>query len=378
MPLTRADWLAASVAPPGSFSRTALRLLNVDVGTLEAAAATHLRAQISYALAGVRTRPTENYPEGISRGSLIRACGRQHALKIGEAFDLGPQCCRQRPCPSCARARARRNATDVQRAMERRAAAARSIFAFGTFTQPKRSARDENPREAVDRIVAVWRSIVNSRTAMGREFHRLFAGGLRTTETTYSVAGDEQHNGGGVVECTGYHAHLHVLLEVRAGIDRAEACGWLQRAWLQRCAGASAAAQHVRPANTEDAQQLCKYITKPLELVAHRPGIVQQLFGALHGVRLLQAFGEWMGRAGKRVGWRELAKDGDDVGPTLPVWRGPEIGEVLRWATAKYRPIGVTDTIDFKGRRPGDEVAVSAEHAWAMIEQTISDRVRSR
>lgn len=250
------------------------------------------------------------------------------------------------------------------------------MFIFATLTQPKRPRFEESPRDAVRRIVATWRKMTDTKHATGRRFRTMFAGGLRTTETTYAKRGDAQFHGDAAVRFSGYHAHLHVILEVRVGIDRAEAAGWLQRTWLSLCDGSSAAAQCVRPASMEDAAQLCKYVTKPLEDCAERPAILRELFGALHGVRLLQAFGEWMARVGVRPGWRELAPKADD-GPQQPRYRGPEIGELLRWSVERLRPIGTTDTVAFVGVHPGDEVHVSAKTAWDAIQTAISDRLRT-
>lgn len=371
--VTFAQWQACAVAPASSPSSLAVRELGLDARRLEAAAATPLRAGVAAALAGVRTKPTERHPDGISRGTLVRHCGKLHAVLVGGAYDIEPACCRQRPCPSCARKRARDNAADLTRAMQHRRAVAEAMFLFATLTQPKRPRHEETPREAVDRIVRVWQRITNSKTATGREFRRRFEGGLRTTETTFAARG-EQREHGGAVEFSGYHAHLHVLLEVRAGIDRGEAAGWLQDTWLTHCDGARAGAQCVRPASTDDAGQLCKYVTKPLENAAGRPAILRELFGALHGVRLLQAFGSWMGRDGVRVGWRELGDDEpDDDAPQGPRYVGPELGELWSWRHA--RPEGTTDSVVFRGHAPGDELVVSAAEAWEAIDRAVSARV---
>lgn len=372
--LTRAD---CRVAPPGSRDYTALRLLGVDVEAIEQASATPLRTAVAAALAGVRTTATKRNPHGVSRGALIRRCSRQCAVKVGDAFDVEPVCCRQRPCPCCARARARKNAAALQRAMQHRRAVASSMFLFATLTQAKRPRHDEGAKEAVHRIASTWRQITNSKHAVGRRFRELFVGGLRTTETTWAARGDEQHNGGGVVAFSGYHAHLHVILEVREGVDRSEAAAWLISTWLRYSAGASAAGQCVRPASADDAHQLCKYVTKPLEAVGDKPAILRELFGALHGVRLLQAFGEWQGKAGVRAGWRELGEP-ELAKSDVPRWRGPTIGTVLRYATAKLRPLGTTDRVAFVGVKPGDEIMVSAEHAWTMIELAVAERARAR
>lgn len=366
----------AAVAPRGSYSRGALRELGVDIESVEGAAATPLRAAVASALAGIRTRPTPNNPEGVSRGVLIGACSRRHAFKVGDAFILEPKCCRQRACPACARARARQNAADLVRSIQhRRKAAASSMFLFATFTQPKRPRREETPFEATRRIVLAFRRISNPNTVTGREFRRLFKGGLRTTEVTYSAAGDHQRNGGGAVAFSGYHAHLHCMIEVREGIVRSEAAGWLLRAWLAEVEGAAAGAQCIRAANEADAHELCKYVTKPLEDSRDKPAILRELFGALHGVRLLQAFGEWMGREGVRVGWRELGAD--EQPPSAPRYRGPEIGD-LRRIVYEQEQGRVTGRVPFVGYTPGDEQLVYADEAWTAIAAAVRARAASQ
>lgn len=375
---------ACEVASLGGLDRGALQLLGLDPERLEGAAATIHRAAVARALAGVRTTPTKRNPNGVSRGALIRRCSRQHAVKVGSSFDVEPICCRQRPCPCCARARARRNASAVDKAVRARRAMTHASFLFATLTQVKRPRWEESPREAVHRLHVAWRELTNSKTATGREFHRLFAGGLRTTETTWSPKDAEREHGGHVT-FDGYHAHLHVLIEVREGIDRGEASGWLQRAWLELCPGTRAGAQVVRPArfgelsehrNEEkksDVHQLSKYVSKPLEDVAEHPHILRELFSGIHGVRLLAAFGEWHGRAGVRPSWRMLGGDVEPSdGPPAPRWVGPTIGKLLDYTTS--HPEGTTDRVAFVGRTPDDEVMVSASEAWSIIQQVVRER----
>lgn len=373
---------ACEVAPLGGLDRGALQLLGLDPARLDGAAATTHRAAVAFALAGVRTTATKRNPDGVSRGALIRRCSRQHAVKVGASFDVEPICCRQRPCPCCARARARRNASAVDKAVRHRRSVLSSTFLFATLTQVKRPRWEESPREAVHRLHRAWRELTNSKTSTGREFHRLFAGGLRTTETTWSPR-DAEREHGGKVTFDGYHAHLHILIEVRAGVHRGDAAAWLQRAWMSFCPGSSPIAQVVRPAkfgdleeyetDASDVHQLCKYVSKPLEDVADAPHILRELFSGIHGVRLLAAFGEWHGRAGVRPGWRALGEDVEPSdGPPSPRWVGPSIGKLLDYATS--HPEGTTDRVAFVGRRPEDEVMVSASEAWTIIEQVVRER----
>lgn len=240
------------------------------------------------------------------------------------------------------------------------------LFVFATLTQPQRPAHEEGARGAVDRVVATWQRMTHSKRASGRDFREYFAGGLRTTETTWSEATDAK-------PFDGFHAHLHVMLEVREGASRADACAWLMRAWLRECPGASYAAQCIKAARFEHAGELCKYVTKPLEDCAERPAILRELFSALHGVRLLQAFGEWQGRDG-RAGWRTLGGDTVGMGSLAPMRRGPEVGDLLRTIS---KPIeGTTGRVPFVGAEPSDVVMVDGANAWAEIERSFAERAR--
>lgn len=364
--------LRALVCRPDSYTAVALRALGKDPEAVERAHASHLRGAVARALAGVRTGSTKNNPQGVDRATLLRACGRQHAVSIGDAFELEPQNCRQRPCPSCARARARVNAKTLVRAMDKRTCSQVGgvYFLFATLTQPKRRRSDETAREAVERMGVHWRALANDR-ATRADFARYFAGGLRTTETTFAAAGDEQRNGHGRVAFSGFHVHLHVLLEVRKGVDEGEAAAWLLASWLALVEGSSAAGQCIRRARAEDAEELCKYVTKPLEDCADKPAVLRELFGALHRVRLLQPFGQWLGR-GERLGWRALGEE-----PTEPRghWRrGPEVGELLR--RIRHPIEGTTTSVYFRGHDPNDEKTVDAWEAWESIERACERRAR--
>lgn len=345
----------------------------MDHAREESIACTDLRAAVARGISGKRTRATVKHPTGLDRGMLILACGRKYAFMRGAEIDLCPRLCRQRPCPRCARVRASQNARDVEAAMRSRHARRDGVtFVFATLTQPKRPVAEEGARDAVHRIMQAWARVTHANYATGREFRKIFAGGLRSTETTYSAAGDEQRHGA-VVSFDGYHAHLHVLLEVREGVSRADACRWIMREWLAECDGATYAAQCVRAARFEDAAELCKYVTKPLEDVGGQPRIVAALFEALHGLRLLAAFGEWTAKAGERLGWRSLGNEiMEDDTPPPPLRRGPEVGDLLRMVS---NPIeGSTGRVPFVGADRTDVAWVSGQEAWACIEAAVAVR----
>lgn len=252
-----------------------------------------------------------------------------------------------------------------------------SPFVFATLTQPKRARHLEQPRAAVERIVRAWKRMTDTHGALGRRFREYFAGGLRTVEVTYSRRGERQHNGGRRTQFSGYHAHLHVLLEVAEGVDRSIAMYELREMWLEAQPDATASAQCIRAAAVADAHQLCKYVTKPLELVAGNDAVLRELFAGLHGLRLLQAFGCWLGRA-EREGWRSWGPQQEREGPAaMPRWRGPEIGELLRWSIERLRTPGCSPRVAFT-RPDGEERWVDANEAWSMIEAACAARLSAR
>lgn len=284
----------------------------------------------------------------------------------GDAIGVEPRQCRQRACPACGRAKARDDGHDLEDAMRTRAGIA---FLFATLTQVKLPVWEEPARAAVCRLYKSWRTLANSRHTRA-DFKRYFSGGLRSVETTWSPAGaDREH--GGTVAFDGFHSHLHVMLEVREGVEPGEAASWLHGAWLACSEGAGAAAQVIRRARFDDAHQLCKYVTKPLEDYSENPSVVRALFEGLHGLRLLQAFGSWVARDGA-LGWRGE----DDTPKSLPPRRGPEVGDLLRTVS---RPIeGTTGRVAFQGVESTDVVWVDAFEAWHAVEAAFRARIAAR
>lgn len=351
--LSRAAWDRVAVAPPSSSDALGLVVLGVELEEIERRACTTERMRVVEALAWTRTRPTPNYPDGYLVADAIATCGRQHVFKRGSSYKRAPTRCRSRPCSACARSKADVDAHALKRFVATRTEVGARIVFF-TFTQPKRPRWREQPRAASDRIQSVYRAIFRAGTRVGNWARALFVGGLRSIEVTYSRKGSKQNADGSRTTFSGYHVHLHGLLEVADGIDAAEAMRWLRDAWVMYCDDASPSAQLLTLANAKRIQYVCKYVTKGMEDAARHSAVVRELYAGLSGTRLLQASGTWMGRKGKRLGWREI---GD---PPLPLvvapWLiGPTIGWVVRLAMLEARPEGVTSTVVFRDRRTGDE-----------------------
>jgi hypothetical protein len=290
-------------------------------------------------------------------------CGRLVlARELGEdssTWGLAHAWCHDRACPHCM--------ATLQRT---RAASLRDFVAphirsslFVTLTQPKRSIDDEGPGQAADRVLGRDREGVETghgyralwRGASGRFLRLFFCGGLRALEVVLSSAGTERRDGS-KVEITGWHAHIHALLQVTAPSSEAclQAAKWVRRRlrtldgderevaiaesirlqsiarslkklgprieageglanewrelasrvvlsrWLAVCEGADAPAQDVQPADGDRVGQVTKYLTKPFEL--RDPRRARELFVALESRKAIKAWGTW----------RSWAKDADE------------------------------------------------------------------
>jgi len=277
-----------AVAPRRTDEHLALRLLGRDPARAEAVARTHLRVRtVPWAL-GLRTK------SGKDRGLQIARCGRLRPAEgyESEEHSLVHVWCRDRACPCCQRARARKLSAQLRCAMkvrlQQRPAA---TLLFVTLTMPKLPHAIAGCRTALDRVFAAYGKLTDTKSMPGREFRRLFPGGVRTIEITYSGEGDV--HGSHVVQYDGYHPHLHLLLEVAHGVDAQEAIRWLIARWLDVAVGASAAAQKALPADERRIGQLTKYVTKPLEQASSRPAVARELFEAIKGRRLIHGFGAW-------------------------------------------------------------------------------------
>lgn len=374
--IARALWDRVAVAAPASSDALGLVVLGVELDDVERRACTVERARVVSALAMTRTRPTARYPDGFLVADTIAACGRQHVFKRGESYKRAPTRCRARPCSACARRKADVDAHALARFVATRTEAGARVVFF-TFTQPKRPRWVEQPRAASDRIQAVYRAIFREGTRVGNWARALFVGGLRSIEVTYSRKGAKQNADGTRTAFSGFHVHLHGLLEVAEGIDASEAMRWLRDAWVMYCDDASSSAQLLTLANPERVRYVCKYVTKGMEDAARFPAVVRELYAGLSGTRLLQASGTWMGRKGKRLGWREI---GDPPLPTVvaPWLIGPTVGWVVRLAMLELRPEGVTTTVVFRDRRTGDEVRDDAVVVFdALVEVERATRARA-
>lgn len=239
------------------------------------------------------------------RADRIAACGWLELCFQPKTGRVGyrHRWCRDRACPVCARHRAGR-AREQLRAhlVERELARARWMFAvdedgaitahrggelaFVTLTHPKLAFDVESPGAAVSRLLAEWRKLTNR-----RPFRRMVQGYVRAVECTFSKKGRREVSPGvwKHVKETGWHAHLHIVLELEHGFSDWEASRDIRAAWCG-IAGADEHAQNWQALSKAKLGQVAKYITKPFELPdAHAP----TFFDEMKGRRLVQGGGTW-------------------------------------------------------------------------------------
>lgn len=314
-------WRRAAVAASGTYDGTALAELGFVADDLERNACTVARIKIGEALADFRTRETERYPEGMGIREIVFACGHRITAKVGPSYVLRAYRCRCRACPYCARAKAIKDGPIMVRFVETRNAAGATMLAV-TLTQVKAHEDDEDARGAYDRLRASLRQMRQHHASSGAAFRSLFAGGNDSFETTFSQAG-------GVTRYTGYHAHVHGLWELQAGVDPIEAALAVIELWERASVGSDSKAQKIKLATHAHAIYFAKYATKGMEDAA-TVGATQELFEGMRGARLQQAWGTW--RADKRKlrkGWREIGAE-KFPRPACIALRGPSIGAARR------------------------------------------------
>jgi hypothetical protein len=382
-------------------------------------------------VAGLRTRPRRKRnadgelvdgSEGIDRGLRVAMCGRLMLARETQPdgrtdWGLAHDRCRDRGCPRCM-ATLQRN-----RAARLRDFAAPHMAAclFVTLTQPKLPIEDERAGEAADRVLGRDRDGVDTghgyralwRGSSGRFMRLFFQGGVRALEVVLAKAGTVRRDGT-VVEVTGWHAHIHQLLQVttpdgdacakawrwvrrrlrsldgderasaRDEVRRLESIGrslhkltprivageavpneWRELArrvvlarWLAVCVGAKASAQDVQAADADRVGQVTKYVTKPFELRDGRRA--RELFIALESRHAIRSWGTWRSWAA------ELDEDADEEeGARIEVSRTPLRALFACIDSAQRSFLDEQLTIDFRTY----EVSAKATRVLADVER---------
>jgi len=268
---------------------------------------------------------------GSSRRELrVAMCNVAFLAKRGEVVSFKRRGCKDRICPTCG---ARRRVRFVHRLREIVAARngelptaeeavwegeggrarERARLIFATFTRPKK-AREEvaaNGKrylvalpavQAVDAMLGVpgfkdaAGTPIEQREQGGawRRFLRhargWLRGGVRSLEVTARRVGDRI--GAHVVKVPGAHVHLHCILEVAPGTTHEE----VRAAWRAACRGADDEGQDVQELNDDNVYQVGSYVFDTAKLLDESKvdrSYVCDVLAALHGRRLVAAFGAW-------------------------------------------------------------------------------------
>jgi len=340
--------------------RRAAWALGFTFDEVDELAQTELRASTLPWVVGLRTRT------GRDRVDRVRACGSLRPALVGDALVAQPWRCRDRACAACMRTRAREHGAQLRLALGRRQLEAPDqVRAFVTLTQPKRHEADEGPGEAISRWLASWRALTHRRGRHGARWHALVAGAVRAVEVTYSRAGTT--HGGHVVAMTGYHAHGHLLVELRPGATLEQLRELVAEVWCDRVepggvvpglsAGALRGAQVVDQVDERRIGQLAKYVSKPFAISDHNAA--RRVFEALVGRRMLEGLGSW-----RR--WRRWADEAEQAVVKLAVRMSPwSLGKVYRHS----RDWSLDGGVPFPAH-PGsrDVLHLRAREVWARLE----------
>lgn len=316
---------------------------------------------------------------GQGRELRVAMCGVAFVARRGESVGFARRACKDRLCPDCSARRSRRLAAALRDAVarkdwapgsccapmtadaapqhdparcserggdgchapRRRMARCRGIargarcddatcvatrVLFVTLTQRKIAL--EQPRAALDRLLESFR-----RFRQTVFYGRQVVGGIRALECTARGKGDRV--GGYAVEIPGIHAHLHCLLEVRAGV----AAGDIVAAWLAS-ADAESYGVDVQTVNEQNIYQVADYPVNMeglLDVLTAAPGYVRAVLAALHGRRLVEPLGAW--RAWD-LGLREAEGSlvyGDRAVYTLAT-NDPDAAATFKWADGRVEP----------------------------------------
>lgn len=274
-------------------------------------------------------------------GMAIATCGRPVAALYDGKPVIAARRCRARACPRCQYLRSCDLSARLRAYCTLARAQSRKLW-FVTLTVPKPHGTD--PRVALEGILSTWRQCTNTKTKAGRRWRELIRGGVRSVEVTFSRRGDQ--HGGHTVRYTGYHAHIHCVMEADSMADVWAA---INDIWLPK-GGGLRDCQDVKRVDDRRLHEMCTYVCKPL--TARDNTHARNLYAAMHGMRMMAGFGtmyHWRREADELIGEPEgelLWATGEAERPgkptTLPVervlsrWLGVQGTELEQLATVTY------------------------------------------
>jgi hypothetical protein len=325
----------------------------------------------------IRTKPTEKNPRGLPRRERVARCGSVWTAKRGDQIGLAHKWCNDRMCPVCTERRANELAAKLKRWCEHRWDRGAQII-FPTLTQVKQEVCHESAEQAVARLYAMRREMMNDHSKAGRELRSYFRGGVWFCELSWSYRGKRTRTGARVA-FDGWHPHLHGLIELedpppeleeKLGPERArivwakQAGEALRRAWLRLNPEAASIAQAVEVVDRERVGQVTKYPCAPFGMA--NPERSREAALALARRRMHDAWGSW--RSWKKAGGELLDRDREARGEAKP--------EPIVFGDVTLQGLAVRCSWD-EGQRPvyfhehgeEDKIGVPAVEVVASIQQ---------
>ena len=308
----------------------------------------------------------EKTSKGKDRADAIRGCGRlrmtcDSQMRVGVMAEQ----CRDRACPRCAALRSAKLGAELRSASEcrigrsmrckscrelhprdqphrddcpacvaidkhvRKVSVSGRRHWFVTLTQLKKTWQSENASQALDRVLWSWRRLMGSSyRSRNRDLRDMVTGGIRALEITWSGRGSKLCGCESACGCSykvkysGYHAHLHCIMETPDWVELEDLETVLRIIWEWASPGCDPdKGVNVQYLHTTNVGQCAKYVSKPYSAPPRR---AREMFNALEGRRMFQGFGEWLS-------WRKwVFSEGEPVSVSVDTLKS------LAWRWSKY------------------------------------------
>lgn len=268
----------------------------VGEGRWEGLTGEEKRAKAMRWVNGVGTRRNKS-GTATNRAARIAMCGQvrlAHNPKTSK-WSYAATSCKDAACPRCQASRSKQYAW----ALGQKVAEGQRLMTTRLITLTKPKVVGESVEDAYKALTKCW-----VRHRSHKVFRKNVVGGVRTFECVWRVAGEKTPSGY-VVRTTGWHVHLHALVQLnleqalwhgRGNIARGCECvlAYLVEDWLKTCDGAKASAQRpdARPLASvgKAVSYVTKYVTKPFDLPDYK---AREFFSTMVGRRWVEGWGEW-------------------------------------------------------------------------------------
>ena len=308
-----------------------------------------------------------------ARVKRIKECGafRVAYNPVEREYAWAATSCKDAACPRCQSIKSRAYAKCIAEFMAK--GDRRMHCRFLTLSQPKLPG--ESVGAAMTRLMKSWNRLRNRKV-----WKQYVEGGVRTVEVTYPRAGEKKKNGH-VVRQTGWHVHLHAIVEFKHERARdfaptllkgIEQLGLrIEETWCEVSPGSKLAGQVFDPTPLDDdmrsAWYVAKYVTKAFEL---GDDVAREFFSHMVGRRFMDGFGSWRGE------WRKPMKEP----PPQDGWVVQELGIEELWkkatenlkVTIRWRQVGERYMSSFFGRNLGGMVHEMDVHARKVLYKLVT------